>query len=222
MFAFAPRFPCALMWVEHQTMVIMRCSAVNRKSFNAGPFCWAPAAATSENNPLSERLFPSLNTDVCLWLSDINLNQNMKVTLWKIYFITSFKMIFPYLNYWWRTSQDMVSFMITARYMVLFWIVLSDKLYWYITNIFYLIVIIIEFPILLRTRLFLIEFKMPPGETHDSGCCLNGLPSTQPPLFLLNLFDFDYIFQSFIVTRLRIILSLFDVFLYLFRMFDLV
>ena len=55
---------------------------------------------------------------------------------------------------------------------------------------------------------------MPPGETHDSGYCLNGLPSTQPPLFLLNLYDFDYIFQSFIVTYYMIA--------YFLRMFDLV
>ena len=98
--------------------------AADPSLLSAAPFCWAPAAATSENNPLSERLFPSLNTDVCFWLSDTNLNQNMKVTLWKIHFITAFTMIFPHLNYWWRTSQDMVSFSITSRYREIFSIML--------------------------------------------------------------------------------------------------
>ena len=65
---------------------------------------------------------------------------------------------------------------------------------------------------------------MPPGETHDSGYCLNGLPSTQPPLFLLNRFDFDYIFQSFIVTYYMIAYFLVFVWCLLipFRMFNLV
>ena len=51
---------------------------------------------------------------------------------------------------------------------------------------------------------------MLPGETHDSGYCLNGLPSTQPPLFLLNWFDL-IIFSNHLllhITWLRIFLSL--------------
>ena len=61
--------------------------------------------------------------------------------------------------------------------------------------------------------------SMPPGETHDSSYCLNGLPSTQPPLFLLNQIDL-IIFSNHLllhITWLCIFLSLFDVFLYHFE-----